>query len=329
MIERLKDLWDIIKKNKKNTVAVVAVILLLVAFWNSNYRNKQTTTQKDKIEQTETETNTNPSVEYVEGTDAYLMSMQEELRKNYGTPPKGFIWDISGELISLGDKSMSSEDVLYSYVRALSTLDFSIAEKYSRGASVVNTFSEYLSAQNAKQSDYQEAFLRNMYRVALTSLEVEEVESSAKFAKNKVSYTVRMNMLDLTSKDFWEKDKESLFRELDNFDYKENDSTKLDIFLYDYILKYYKSEDATKREVTFDITLERYPDIDSGWLVSIDKDIDDAAKYTDGTLVTTYIKEKYRDWAINERLSNKSSSSASTSNSTSVTKESYPLTNED
>ena len=50
-----------------------------------------------------------------------------------------------------------------------------------------------------------------------------------------------------------------------------------------------------------DITLERYPDIDSGWLVSIDKDIDDAAKYNNGTLVTNYITEQFRQWSIENR----------------------------
>ena len=107
-------------------------------------------------------------------------------------------------------------------------------------------------------------------------------------------------MLDLTAKDFWEKDKSKLYKDMLGYESKENDSTKLEIFLYDYILKYYKSDTAVKRSVSFDITLQRYPDIDSGWLVSIDKDIDDAARYSNGTLVTNYITEQFRQWKIDQ-----------------------------
>ena len=108
-------------------------------------------------------------------------------------------------------------------------------------------------------------------------------------------------MLDLTAKDFWESDRENLFKKLSGYESKENDSTKLEIFIYDYILNYYKTPTAVKRTVSMDITLERYPDIDSGWLVSIDKDIDDAARYNNGTLVTNYITEQFRQWSIENR----------------------------
>ena len=229
------------------------------------------------------------------------MSMQPELRKSFGTPPKGFIWDLNGKGISLGDKSKSSEDVLYSYIRALSTLDLATAQKYSRDAKVVETYNDYFSKANANQADYQEQFMRNMYKLALTSMEITGVESSSKFASNKSVYTVTISMLDLTAKDFWESDRENLFKKLSGYESKENDSTKLEIFIYDYILNYYKTPTAVKRTVSMDITLERYPDIDSGWLVSIDKDIDDAARYNNGTLVTNYITEQFRQWSIENR----------------------------
>ena len=198
---------------------------------------------------------------------------------------------------------MSSEDVLYAYIRALSTLDFATAEKYSRGTKVVETYNDYFSTATASQADYQEQFLRNMYKEALTSIEITGVESSATFANNKVVYTVKVSMLDLTSKDFWQEDKDNLFKNMSIYETQEDDSTKLNIFLYDYILNYYKSENALKREISFDITLERYPDIDSGWLVSIDKDIDDAAKYSNGKLVTNYIVEQFRNYVINKQNS--------------------------
>ena len=298
----LSNIWDWVKSHKKSTFAIIGVILfiILMVSANNHAKQKKLKEQQASTEQVSTEESSN-SKSYTEGTDAYLMSMQPELRKSFGTPPEGFIWDLNGKGISLGDKSKSSEDVLYTYIRALSALDLATAQKYSRDAKVVETYNDYFSKANANQADYQEQFMRNMYKQALTSMEITGVESSSKFASNKSVYTVTISMLDLTAKDFWEKDKDNLFKKLSGYESKENDSTKLEIFLYDYILNYYKTPTAVKRTVSMDITLERYPDIDSGWLVSIDKDIDDAAKYNNGTLVTNYITEQFRQWSIENR----------------------------
>lgn len=298
----LSNIWDWVKSHKKSTFAIIGVILfiILMVSANNHAKQKKLKEQQASTEQVSTEESNN-SKSYTEGKDAYLMSMQPELRKSFGTPPEGFIWDLNGKGISLGDKSKSSEDVLYTYIRALSTLDLATAQKYSRDAKVVETYNDYFSKANANQADYQEQFMRNMYKQALTSMEITGVESSSKFASNKSVYTVTISMLDLTAKDFWEKDKDILFKKLSGYESKENDSTKLEIFLYDYILNYYKTPTAVKRTVSMDITLERYPDIDSGWLVSIDKDIDDAAKYNNGTLVTNYITEQFRQWSIENR----------------------------
>ena len=298
----LSNIWDWVRDHKKSSLAIVGVFLLVVMMVAANNHAKQKrlkASESLKTSQTTKDTSSKTK-DYVEGTDAYLMSMQPELRKSFGTPPKGFIWDLNGNTISLGDKSKSSEDVLYAYIRALSTLDMATAQKYSRDAKVVETYNDYFSKENANQSDYQEQFIRNMYKQALTSMEITGIESSSKFANNKVVYTVKLSMLDLTAKDFWEKDKNKLYKDMLGYESKENDSTKLEIFLYDYILKYYKSDTAVKRSVSFDITLQRYPDIDSGWLVSIDKDIDDAARYSNGTLVTNYITEQFRQWKIDQ-----------------------------
>ena len=300
----LSNIWDWVKSHKKSTGAIVGVLLLIVLMVAANNHAKQKQLEQQKAETAKIAKDNevqDKDRSYVEGTDAYLMSMQPELRKSFGTPPNGFIWDLNGKGISLGDKSKSSEDVLYSYIRALSTLDLATAQKYSRDAKVVETYNDYFSKANANQADYQEQFMRNMYKLALTSMEITGVESSSKFASNKSVYTVTISMLDLTAKDFWESDRENLFKKLSGYESKENDSTKLEIFIYDYILNYYKTPTAVKRTISMDITLERYPDIDSGWLVSIDKDIDDAARYNNGTLVTNYITEQFRQWSIENR----------------------------
>lgn len=222
--------------------------------------------------------------------DSILMRQQSELIAKYGNLPEGYLWDLDGTLLSQGDKSMSAEEVLYAYINGLKSLDFSMAQKYSRNSKVVETYSGYFDSMNSN-TDYSDAFYRNMYKQALLSMQVLGIESNSIFADNKQVFTVRIQMLDLTDKTFWVKDKYYIYQSLRV--YSEEDSTKADLFLYDYILNYYKSEDASTREVTFDITLEKYIDLDTGWLVSIDTDIDNACKYSDGTPVIRYIKEMY------------------------------------
>ena len=136
----LSNICDWVKSHKKSTGAIVGVVLLIVLMVAANNHAKQKQLEQQKAETAKIAKDNevqDKDRSYVEGTDAYLMSMQPELRKSFGTPPKGFIWDLNGKGISLGDKSKSSEDVLYSYIRALSTLDLATAQKYSRDAKVV------------------------------------------------------------------------------------------------------------------------------------------------------------------------------------------------
>lgn len=59
-----------------------------------------------------------------EGVDQVLMRQQDKLREKYGTPKDGFIWDTDGTPLSLGNKDTAPDEVVYTYMRALNTLDF-------------------------------------------------------------------------------------------------------------------------------------------------------------------------------------------------------------
>ena len=134
-----------------------------------------------------------------------------------------------------------------------------------------------------------------MYRQSLLSIQIDGIENSSNFAENKMVFTVKAKMLDLTQKDFWKGDKLEIYKNLKVYDSDESDSTRADIYLYDYISRYYSSDDAELRDVTFDLTVQRYPDLNTGWLVSVDTDVDSACRYADGKLVVSYIHELYRD----------------------------------
>ena len=286
---------DFFRNNKKAgiIIAIVIVIFMIVrgAISVSNQKAKQqeadTLTQQLLEEAQESQGSS-------EQSDSLLMQMQPELTKSYGKVPDGFIWETDGTLLSLGDKSMSAEEVVYSFFRGLSSLDISTVERYTRGSKVVETYSNYFN-DKSKNTDYMDQFLRGMYKECLLSLQIQGVDSNAVFAANKQVFTVKAKMLDLTNKDFWKKDEMEIYKNLYLYDQDESDTTKSDIYLYNYILDYYKSDKVALRDVTFDITVQKYPDLNSGWLVSIDTDVDDACSYKDGKLVVSYIKELYRN----------------------------------
>lgn len=229
--------------------------------------------------------------------DSILLQQQPELVKSFGKVPEGYIWNTDGTLLSLGDKDMSAEEVVYAYLSGVRTLDFSMAQKYSRGSSVVANYSEMFSSDGA-DADYYDSFLRNMYKEALLSMKVESVADNSVFAENKQVFTVNIEMLDLTDKEFWQADKDQIYSDLYVYSSDEDDTTKSEIYLYDYVLNHYKSDKAKTRVVTVNLTVERYPDLDTGWLVSADSDIDNACNYSDGTLMVNYINKMYAEEGV-------------------------------
>lgn len=284
MIKKIKD--------HKVLVAVIAaailmIILIIIGSIDSYNKKKQQeeidayTEEQMKLIQGDTESN-----------DSLLMRMQSDLELSYGVAPKGYVWNLDGTLLSLGDKTMSAEEVVYAYINGLKSLDFSSVQKFSRDSIVAKTYSGYFSDLN-KSTDYNDSFIRNIYRECLLSLQVQGIENTSVFAENKQVFTVKVSMLDLTQKDFWLKDKEEIYKNLKVYNSDQSDSTKADMYLYDYINRYYVSDDAARRDVTFDLTLQKYPDLDTGWLVSIDTDIDSACRYADGKLVVNYISEQF------------------------------------
>lgn len=285
----------LLEKLSKKVLLIIAVVVVLVLFIGRAVFS----TMQAQQDQQDADAYTKQLLEEAkagdsEVTDSLLLQMQDDLIKTYGQVPDGYIWDIDGTLLSLGDPDMTAEEVIYAYLNGLRTLDISSAQRYSRDSMVISTYESYFDETN-RNTDYTDQFLRNMYREALLSMEIEGIENASVFAENMQVFTVRVKMLDLTLKDFWFDDKMEIYRNLRVYDSDQNDSTRAEMYLYDYISNYYSSDDAAMRETTFDLTVQRYPDLNTGWLVSIDTDIDSACRYADGNLVVSYINEMYRD----------------------------------
>lgn len=233
--------------------------------------------------------------EYQDLYDQEILIKQDQLIQKYGKVPDGFLWDLDGSLVSLGEPDMTAEEVLYAYLNGIRTLDFSSAQKFSRGSKVINRYSGFFDTSDAMSASYVDSFYRNMYTQVLKSIQVKGVESAAVFAANRQVFTVQLEMLDLSSKDFWEEDKYDIYNTLYIYSGDEDDAVKSEQYVYNYVMDYYKSPTAVKKNVTVNITVEKYARLGTGWLVTIDKDVDDYCYYTDGNVVSKYILRSYQE----------------------------------
>lgn len=304
MDEKLKAIWA------KNKIVIIIGIVVLGALIAYNAITSSVTANREQAEKDQIQSEVQAEIDAAlaggsygegaqEGIDITLMQSQPSLRKRFGNPPAGAIWSLDGNLISLGDPSMSSEEVLFSYLRGVSTLDFSTVHKFSRDSSVLGTYEEYFNDLTGKPST-KDQFLRAMYKEALLSIQPGNIINIATFADDKMVYTVNVRMLDLSNKEFWKKDREEIFANLYLYEKTEEDKNKAEQYLNDYILEYYSTEDAVLKDMAIDFTVQRFPDIESGWLVSNDLDLDGKAQYTDGNLVVSYINQLFDQWKIDQ-----------------------------
>lgn len=220
---------------------------------------------------------------------------QADLRKQFGIPPEGFKWSSTGKLIALGDDdSKNAEDIVYTFIRALSMLDFATAQKYSTNSKVYNTYTSFYRDTQADITNYYNEFLRKQYKLALTTVEVKGVSDVAVFADGTEYITLTVSALDLQDKDFWQNDKEALFQQMRIYAESETDSIKKEQYVYNYIYDSYVSGKIGKRDYTIEIVLKK--ENNAGWLVTDDNALDNVLDYTKGVNVANYILNGYEKW---------------------------------
>ena len=286
-----------ITKNHIITLAIVAGVIGLIGFKSSLEKkaSEEDAKQKAKESAEEYQRTHQQGTEFSYDYDAVL---QKNLVKKYGDPPEGFKWSVTGDLVAVGSDTMNAEDVLYTYLRSLSMLDFYTAQEYSEDSNVVSTYQDYYA--NYGIEDYYDDFLRKQYKYALTTLEILQIGDTAVFADGTENVTVKLNMIDLTDKDFWLKDKDTLFDTLFNYKVYQDDDTKADQYLYDYIYNLYEQGSLPKKEVDVEIVLGKSSG--GGWLVTNDKELDAAVGYDWGTDIAKFIQDEYQQYELKRTL---------------------------
>lgn len=229
-----------------------------------------------------------------EGVMSYEDAMQQSLVEQYGEPPEGFKWDILGNLVAVSSDDMSAEDVIHTYIRSISILDFATAQRYASSSKVYDTYNNYYDEITNVVTDYYNQFLRKQYTFAIQSIENLGIESTATMADGTQVMSVKLNVLDLTDKDFWRDDMQEIYKQMRVFGESEEDDTKRDQYLYDYIYSKYEDGTIGKREVVCDFKVGKQKN--GGWLITDDSELNAYLKYDQGNDIAQYIISSYNDW---------------------------------
>lgn len=283
------------KIGKKQIIIVGIIILIIIIFStiSSNKKKKELEERRAEVErqkELEQQQNQNNTGETLSRAEI----QQQEFIEEWGTPPEGFRWNNRGNLVAVSSEGLTCEEVLYSYLKALAILDFSTVEKYSYSSMVDSTYLNYFSDSSLGRTSYYNQFLRKEYKYALTTLEIDSIGNTAVFSDGTSIATVNLKVLDLTDKDFWKKNQDEIYTTLRNFYETEDDSTKAEQYIYDYIYQEYLNGSVGKRDVSVEIKLDKVNL--GGWLVSDDTDLDMILRYDKGVNVADYIIECYNSW---------------------------------
>lgn len=290
------------KLGKKHIIIIVVILAVIFIFSmvSKNKENKELE-ERRRLAQEEQQT----SLQSTDNTQSLSQAelQQQSFVEEWGIPPEGFRWNNKGELVATSSESLTNEEVLWSYLRALSILDFSTVEKYSYISMVDSTYLSYFSGSSVGNASYYKQFIRKAYKYALTTLEVDSIGDMAVFSDGTCIATVKLKVLDLTDKDFWKVDENKIYETLKSYYEVEDDSAKAEQYIYDYIYEAYEKGLVDKRDVTIEIKLDKVNL--GGWLVSDDTDLDMILRYDKGVNVADYIQKCYSDWIKQESYKNR------------------------
>ena len=97
-----------VKANKKTAIAIFAGVLVLVLLIVGAVKGNLDSRGKEDDNASSLTSDDNTVVTTM-SNDSLLLQMQPELTKTYGVVQDGYIWNVDGTIMSLGDKSMSAE----------------------------------------------------------------------------------------------------------------------------------------------------------------------------------------------------------------------------
>lgn len=275
------------------------VILLIVANVDTARKEKEAANANSQPSTSVSDTTSGSSNTPVETQPQLSESelLQQALVEAFGEAPAGYRWNEKGDLVPVSDESLTAEEVCWRYLQALSNKDFMTAQKYAQTSQCIATYDYYYSDEIHSSSSNELA--KRVYSAALGSIEILEAQQNGVFADGRFVYTFKANIIDLSNKTFWMDDKEEVFSTIREYSSTESDKRKTTEYVYSLIYEYYESGNATKKEVTFDLIVDKVTK--GGYLIANDTDLNNICSYKDGTTVYEYLMAEYADW-INQKI---------------------------
>lgn len=286
-------------KSKKNKIIIIVAAVLAILIVGANVKaaiaERKAGANSSSVPVADTGTNADDNTDVTESeaeglSDAELE--QKALNEVYGEPPAGFRWDDDGNTVPISNENLTAEQVVYQYLRGLAMSQFDTVQKYTYYSTVVSMYNSYF-ADGASESYYNQ-FARQVYRLALSSIVVNGMENEAVMANGRHVCTMNITLLDLSYKDWFKDNEDEIFKNMYTYLSGEQDNTKAQQYVFEEILKYYKSDTAKTKDVSIDITLDKVSF--GGWLVTDDTALEMLCEYTDGTSTFEYIYSEYEKW---------------------------------
>lgn len=287
---------------KIKTLIIIGIIIgVLLAFQTANQHAKQKEQAAAAAAEAEANSKALEDALNVQAPEFDMDAIiQESLTEEYGVAPEGFEWDYMGNLVPIGtDTSSTVEEITYLFLRSLTILDFTTVEHYSQDSYVKDTYTSYYNADYGI-TDYYSDFLRKQYKYALTTMTVDRIGDTAVFADGTEYITVYVNILDLSDKDFWREDQQTIFDNMEKFSEEDTDDTKMGQYLYDYIYTAYKEGKVKLKPTEVELVISK--NANGGWLITNDRELDAALKYENGVDVANYIQNCYNDYIMEKQI---------------------------
>lgn len=215
------------------------------------------------------------------------------------TEGEAYYEDEYGDKFALGQEGYTPEDIVYYYVKSLSTLDFSSAQKFVYSSSSV--ISGYNDLNSSDVTDDSILYSRKMFKLFLNSLLVNKINDTVTMDDQRV-VNFDMTYIDYESPKFYEENKKEVFKKLDNF---YNDTATLDTsakaysYLYNYVYQgfsdMYADGQGDYPKATSECELNFSKNSYGNWVISDDYSIYSLCCYYNGSELIERILAEYNE----------------------------------
>src|SRR5690606_32262474 len=135
IVEIIKSVFGWMVKHKVITIIGAVIISFVVLSVMASKHQQSKANERNALEE--------DGGESVEGGISEYEQEQELYIQRYGEPKEGFRWNEDGELIPIGSIGKTQEDVIFTYLRSLTTLDFANAQRFSYKTEVVKQYQRF------------------------------------------------------------------------------------------------------------------------------------------------------------------------------------------